>query len=161
MIAWLKRLFTDQEAEREAEKPGRTFKRLLTGDYFGLQNPEAAEEEKSAAKEEKIRKIRSLELKPVFLRYALKKTSLSDTEPRIVAAHVAFQSEVLDEKWNMVHVTEISFIVPKEEFAEFEAMAGVSLQEDFRDLTEYHGTKRYVGKERRQKPRSSPFDKVS
>jgi hypothetical protein len=61
----------------------------------------------------------------------------------------------------MVHVTEVSFIVPKEEFEEFENMAGVTLEKDFRDLTEYDGKKLYEGKERRKKPRPSPLERVS
>ncbi len=161
MIAWLKRLFGKEEKAKEEEKPGRTFKRVLTGDYFGLQNPEASSEEIAVAKQEKIDTIRTLGLKPVFLRYALKKQMLSDGIPKITAAHVAFQGEILDEKWNMVHVTEVSFIVPKEEFEEFEKMAEVSLEKDFRDLTEYDGKKLYEGKERRKKPRSSPLERVS
>jgi len=158
---WLKRLFIREEKRSEEEKPGRTFKRVLTGDYFGLQNPEASAEEIAAAKREKIEEIQKRGLKPVFLRYALKKQMLSESEPQVQAAHVAFQNEVLDEKWNMVHVTEVSFIVPREEFEEFEAMAGVSLKKDFRDLTEYDGTKHYEGKERRKRPRPSPLENVS
>ncbi len=161
MIAWLKRLFGKEEKVKEEEKPGRTFKRVLTGDYFGLQNPEASSEDVVAAKQEKIDTIRTLGLKPVFLRYTLKKQILSDGIPKITAAHVAFQSEILDEKWNMVHVTEVSFIVPKEEFEEFEQMAGVRLENDFRDLTEYDGKKLYERQERRKKTRPFPLKRVS
>jgi len=110
-------------------------------------------------KEEKIRQIEALGLKPVYLRYRLRRgAGASLQKENIEAAYVAFQKEEYDPKLNMVHVTEISFIVPKDEFAQFEAMADVSLEEDFRHL--YDDGKPYGGVERRRKPRRSPFEEM-
>jgi hypothetical protein len=156
MIQLLKKIFGfKEESKNEEEAPGRTFRRILTGDYFGLRNPDATPEMVQQAKQEKIEQIRELGLKPMFLRYARKKTQDGETE-EIEAAHVVFQKEEYDEKLHMIHVTEISFIVSKEEFDEFEKMAEVSLSEDFRDL--YHADKAYKGEERRKSPRPSPLE---
>jgi hypothetical protein len=160
MISWFKKWLGKEQAHEE-EKPGRTFKRLLTGDYFGLRSPDATPEQIKQAKTDKIETIRRLSLQPVYVRYAVKKNMRTNYKPAVTAAHVVFQKEVLDEKWHMVHVTEVSFIVPVEEFEEFEAMAGVSLAKDFRDLTEYEGGSHYTGKERRKIPRESLLEKVS
>ena len=157
MIKWLKKIFGKEEEKRETDPPGRTFKRILTGEYFGLKDVDASDASVMTAKKDKIQKIKELELSPKFLRYALKKSLKQEAEPVITAAHVVFQKEIFDEKWNMVHVTEVSFIVPKEEFSEFENMSGVSLKDDFRDLTEYNGEKIYQGKERRKTERPSVF----
>ena len=160
MLEVLKRFFGKREEhKKEEEVPGRTFKRILTGDYFGLCNPDADASAVQEAKEEKIRQIEALGLKPVYLRYRLRRgAGASRQKEDIEAAYVAFQKEEYDPKLNMVHVTEISFIVPKEEFAQFEAMAGVSLEEDFRHL--YDDGKPYAGVERRRKPRKSPFEEA-
>ncbi len=155
MFALLKKFFGGKREEKAVESPGRTFKRILTGDYFGLRNPDASVETVQQAKQEKIDKIQELGLSPKFLRYARKKMPGKEEE-RIVAAYVAFQKEEFDPKLNMVHVTEISFIVPSEEFNEFEEMAGVSLREDFRDL--YEAEQTYKGEERRKKTRPSPLE---
>ena len=136
----------------EDDTPGRTFKRILTGDYFGLRNPVATPDMIKKAKQDKIDKIKELGVKPMFLRYARKKKPGSDEET-ISAAHVVFQKEEYDDKLHMIHVTEISFIVSRDEFEEFEQMAGVKLKEDFKDL--YEVEKAYDGEERRTKPRSS------
>ena len=65
----IKRIFKkEKENQNKEEVPGRTFKRILTGDYFGLRNPDADAEAVQKAKEEKIRKIHELGLKPVYLR---------------------------------------------------------------------------------------------
>ena len=81
--------------------------------------------------------INELELVPMFVRYTYKETNRDDTqeESHPVSVHVSFQKEVFAEKWNMVHVTEISFTVNYEDFYEFEKMSGVSLTDDFRNLT--------------------------
>jgi hypothetical protein len=159
MMTLLKKLFGRKEEKKEEEEaPGRTFKRILTGDYFGLRNPDATAEMVQVAKQDKIDQIRELGLTPKFLRYARKKTLESPDEIVITAAHVVFQKEEYDDKLHMIHVTEISFLVPKEEFEEFERMAGVSLKDDFRDL--YEAEQAYKGKERRKKPRSSPLEQI-
>ncbi len=160
MLGLLKRFFGKREEhEKEEEVPGRTFKRILTGDYFGLYNPDADEDAVQQAKEDKIRQIEALGLKPVYLRYRLKRgAGASRQKEDIEAAYVAFQKEEYDPKLNMVHVTEISFIVFRDEFEQFETMAGVSLEEDFRHL--YDDGKPYKGVERRRKPRKSPFEEA-
>ncbi len=160
MFGLLKRIFgKKEENQSEEEAPGRTFRRILTGDYFGLRNPDAGEEAVQKAKEEKIRQIEELGLKPIYLRYRLGKgPGETPQKEDIEAAYVAFQKEEYDPKLNMVHVTEISFIVSKDEFTEFEAMAGVSLENDFRNL--YDNGKPYEGVDRRRKPRKSPFEEA-
>ena len=160
MFEVLKRMFGKKEANKsEEEAPGRTFKRILTGDYFGLRNSDAGEDAIQKAKEEKIRQIEEFGLKPAYLRYRLRKgAGESPQKEDIEAAYVAFQKEEYDPKLNMVHVTEISFIVSKDEFSEFETMAGVSLEKDFRNL--YDNGKPYDGVDRRKKPRKSPFEEA-
>jgi hypothetical protein len=156
MIALFKKFFDRKEEKKEeGEAPGRTFRRILTGDYFGLRNPDATAEMIASAKQEKIDQIRELGLTPKFLRYVQKKTLESPDETVISAAHVVFQKEEYDEKLHMIHVTEISFLVSKEEFVEFEQMAGVSLEKDFRNL--YETDTSYQGKDRRKAPRPSPL----
>ncbi len=108
------------------------------------------------AKQRKIDQIVELELIPMFIRYSYKnkiKTDNEDNNLEISSAHVVFQKEVLAEKWNMVHVTEISFIVNYADFEEFEKMSGVSLNNDFRDLTPDENSTSYKGKERRKEKR--------
>jgi len=157
MIHLLKKLFKKEKKDKvEEDPPGRTFKRILTGDYFSLQDLDAPSDQIHAAKQDKIDKINELALSPKFIRYSFQRR-YGDDEPLIEAAHVVFQKEVLDEKWHMVHVTEVSFIVRKEEFEEFEKMANVSLKTDFRDLTEYSQEHAYKGKERRRERRPSVF----
>ena len=160
MFGLLKRIFgKEEENQSEEEAPGRTFRRILTGDYFGLRNPDADDEAIQRAKEEKIRQIEELGLKPVYLRYRLRKGAGETPQKEdIEAAYVAFQKEEYDPKLNMVHVTEISFIVSKDEFVQFEEMAGVSLEKDFRNL--YDNGKPYEGVDRRRKPRKSPFEEA-
>jgi len=60
---------------------------------------------------------------------------------------------VHNEKWNMTHVTEISFTLDRDDFDEFEKMSGVRLNEDFRDLTAYENEDTYKGAERRKEKR--------
>ena len=153
MIKLLKKLLKGKEEHSPApDPPGRTFKRVLTGRYFGCENKEASAEEIKKAKEGKIAKIGELELKPMFLRYSYKTNG--DPSSGISSAHVVFQKEEFAKKWNMVHITEISFIVESPEFQEFEAMAGVSLEKDFRDLTTVT-EHTYTGKERRKRKREA------
>jgi hypothetical protein len=87
-----------------------------------------------------------MQLIPMFIRYSYKNKEIS-------SVHVVFQKEVLAKKWNMVHVTEISFVVNYNDFEEFEKMAGVSLKSDFRDLTPNENNTPYSGVERRKKRR--------
>jgi hypothetical protein len=142
MIKKIKSLFGTQKEEVVSDPPGRTFKKVLTGDYFdgGKKDADAI----ARSKQDKIDQIETLELLPKFLRFTYEKE-----EP--VSVHVAFQKEVFARKWNMIHVTEISFTVKASDFEEFEKMAGVSLKNDFKDLTEVH----YEGKERRKGQRTS------
>ena len=151
MIKLFKKLLGGKEEDSPAsDPPGRTFKRILTGRYFGCENKEAGTEEIQKAKQSKIDKIRELELEPMFLRYTYEVDN--DLSSKVASAHVAFQKEIFAQKWNMVHVTEVSFIVESTEFEEFEKMAGVSLEKDFRNLTTVT-EHTYKGKERRKRKR--------
>ena len=148
----LKNLFGKKTEEYIQDPPGRTFNRVLTGRYFGCEDKNADEETIANAKQEKIDQIQELELTPKFVRYTYKNATDDETveeERSPVSAHVSFQKEVFAQKWNMVHITEISFTVYSEEFEEFEKMAGVSLSKDFRDLTET----KFTGKDRRKEKR--------
>ena len=161
MIKLLQKIFGRNRRDgKEPEVPARTFRRVLTGDYFGLRNTDATAEMIQTAKQEKIDQIRSLGLKPKYLRYARKKSIENPESADILAAHVVFQNEEYDEKLHMIHVTEISFIVPKKEFEEFEKMAEVNLQKDFRDLFKDEQEHLSKGEERRGKPRTSPLDHI-
>ncbi len=142
MIKKIKSLFGTQKEEVVSDPPGRTFKKVLTGDYFDGAKKDA--DAIARSKQDKIDQIETLELLPKFLRFTYEKE-----EP--ISVHVAFQKEVFARKWNMIHVTEISFTVKASDFEEFEKMAGVSLKNDFKDLTEVH----YEGKERRKGQRTS------
>jgi len=151
MIKIFQRLLGKKEAQEVvADPPGRTFKRVLTGEYFGYDKHETDQEKIIKAKKNKINQIKELELIPMFIRYKHVKDS-------VVSTHVAFQKEVHDKKWNMIHITEISFIVFKEDFEEFEEMSGVRLSEDFRDLTAYEKDGGYKGVERRKEKRKKRF----
>ena len=142
MIKKIKSLFGTQKEEVVSDPPGRTFKKVLTGDYFDGAKKDA--DAIARSKQDKIDQINTLELLPKFLRFTYEKE-----EP--ISVRVAFQKEVFARKWNMIHVTEISFTVKASDFEEFEKMAGVSLKNDFKDLTEVQ----YEGKERRQSQRTS------
>jgi hypothetical protein len=131
--------------------PGRTFKRILTGEYFGYKeytdkDPQSCLNEK----QHKINKIKELGLDPKYIRYTYQKAT--GGSQFIKYAYVSFQKEVLAEKWNMLHITDISFIVYANDFHEFEEMANVSLEKDFQILDST--TQNYQGKERRQQPRN-------
>jgi len=165
MIEILKSLFgKKKEKEYVPDPPGRTFKRVLTGKYFGCEDVNADENSVAKAKQKKIDKITELGLIPMFIRYSYEDTSKNKKgiqagenhpDPKISSVHVVFQKEVTAEKWNMTHVTEISFTVNRSDFEEFEKMSGVSLSNDFRDLTSYENTAPYNGKERRKKKRDT------
>ncbi len=147
MIKLVKKLLgIKEEKEVVADPPGRTFKRILTGDYFGCEKNEADKHKIAQAKQNKIDQINELELVPMFIRYQYMNDS-------VISAHVAFQKEVHAEKWNMTHITEISFTVYYDEFDEFEQMSEVRLNEDFRDLTTYNNEDAYKGVERRKEKR--------
>jgi len=156
MIKLLKNVFAKKkEKEYVPDPPGRTFKRILTGRCFGCENINASEDNIAKAKQSKIDQIQELELLPVFIKYSYKDTKEEGNDKKISSAHVAFQKEVLDEKWKMVHVTEISFTIDYSEFDEFEQMSGVSLHKDFRDLTPQANEATYQGKERRKERREA------
>ena len=105
------------------------------------------------AKQDKIDQIHELELMPMYVRYTYKTTKKPDHDKKIISAHVAFQKEVLSKKWNMVHVTEISFTVNHDDLDEFEQMSGLTLNTDFRDLTPNSDIPSYQSGERRKKKR--------
>ncbi|RRS32649.1 MAG: hypothetical protein P794_00900 [Epsilonproteobacteria bacterium (ex Lamellibrachia satsuma)] len=150
MLEILKSLFfRKKKTEYIPDPPGRTFKRVLTGRYFGCEDVNADESSIEQAKQSKIDKITELGLVPMFVRYSYENTS---SDLKITSAHVVFQKEEKAENWNMVHVTEISFIVNHSDFEEFEKMAGVNLDNDFRDLTSYNDSS-YNGPEKRKEKR--------
>ncbi|HEY9190586.1 MAG TPA: hypothetical protein VIM88_06935 [Sulfurovum sp.] len=148
MIRTLKNLFkTNKEEEYVSSPPGRTFNRVLTGRYFGCENKNADAITIAEAKKEKIEQIKELELKPKFVRFSYDPARTDKHAP--VSAYVAFQKEVYAENWHMVHVTELAFTVFRDDFEEFEEMAGVSLTQDFQDLSSVN----YDGEERRREKR--------
>lgn len=154
MIEMLKNLFGKKKEEYIPDPPGRTFNRVLTGRYFGCENANADESAIATAKQEKIDQINELGLVPMFVRYTYEDTNKKDIqeeENHPISAHVTFQKEVFAEKWNMVHVTEISFIVYYADFDEFEKMSGASLTDDFRDLS----STTFNGKDRRKDKRDT------
>ena len=163
MIEILKNLFGIKNKKEDlADPPGRTFKRIETGRYFGCENVNADENNVMNAKQRKIDQIIQLELIPMFIRYSHEDTNKRITQEEenkltteISSVHVTFQKEVFAEKWNMVHVTEISFIVNRSDFNEFEKISGVSLSDDFRDLTSTENATAFKGKERRKKKRDA------
>ena len=153
MIKKIKRLLGIKEEEVIiADPPGRTFKRIHTGDYFSSEKADADPEMIARSKQNKIDQIKTWELKPKYIRFKYKQNISEDAEKdELLFAHVVFQKEVFAKKWNMLHVTEISFNVKGEDIEEFESMAEVKVNEDFIDLTEIH----YGGVERRQKERTT------
>lgn len=145
----LKKLFGKKNEQTDIPNPpGRTFNRVLTGRVFGLEDINADKNAIAKAKHEMIEQIKELELQPMFLRYSYESQKNIEIDSP-ASVHVAFQKEVFAEKWNMVHVTEISFTVLYADFEEFEQMAGVSLRNDFRDLT----STTFNGEERRKEKR--------
>ena len=153
MIEIIKSLFgKKKEEEYVPDPPGRTFNKVLTGRYFGCEDENAEECEVTKAKQGKIDQIKALELIPMFTRYTYKGTQ-DEEKQEAISVHVVFQKEVPSERQSMTHVTEISFIVNRADFEEFETMAGVSLKDDFRDLTDTGNGTAFKGKERRKKRR--------
>ncbi len=154
MLDIFKRLFGKKKEEKHIpDPPGRTFNRVVTGRYFGCEDVNADESRISHAKQGKIDQIAELELVPMFTRYSCKDTGENHPEPEVSSVHVVFQKEVSAQKGNMTHITEISFIVNRSDFEEFEKMSGFSLNDDFRDLSSNENSIKYNGKERRQKKR--------
>lgn len=154
MIKIIQKLFTKTKKKQyTSDPPGRTFKRILTGRYFGCEDVTADASKIAQAKQDKIDQIRELELMPMYVRYTYKTTKEPDHDKKIICAHVAFQKEVLAKKWNMVHVTEISFTVNHDDLDEFEQMSGVTINKDFRDLTPNSDTLSHQSGERRKKNR--------
>lgn len=150
MIEMLKNLFGRKITEEYVpDPPGRTFNRVLTGRYFGCEDKNADEADIAKAKQEKIDQINELELIPMYVRFTYDDRDDNDTQEHPTSAHVSFQKEVFAKNWNMVHVTEISFTVFRSDFKEFEKMSGVSLFEDFRDLSNTS----FSGKDRRKETR--------
>ena len=146
MFSFLKKIFSKQEEAIEPEAPGRTFNRIITSKYFGTEedNVNADAEHTAAMKQSKIDQIKTLKLKPKFLRY-----TYNNESNEIESAHVVFQKEVSSQRGSMIHVTELAFSVNAQDFEEFERMAHLSLEKDFRNLTNYE----YTGKERRKERR--------
>jgi hypothetical protein len=155
MIEMFKKIFGKKKEQTDVPNPpGRTFNRVLTGRYFGCENVNADDDTIAKAKQEKIDQIKELELVPMFIRYSYDRKrgeGIDREEDHPTSAHVAFQKEVFAENWNMVHVTEISFTVYYSDFDEFEKMAGVSLNDDFKDLT----STTFNGKDRRKDEREA------
>ena len=165
MLEIFKNLFgKKKEKEYVPDPPGRTFNRVLTGKYFGCEDVTTEESLVAEAKQKKIDQITELGLLPMFTRYSYEDTSKNKRETQVKedhpdievsSVHVVFQKEVPAEKQNMVHVTEISFTVNRSDFDEFEQMSGVSLSDDFRDLSSDENSAVFNGKERRKKKREA------
>lgn len=165
MIKIFKSLFgKKKEKEYVPDPPGRTFKRIETGKCFGCEDVNADESRIAQSKQRKIEQIAELELIPMFTKYSYEDISKnkSDTQaeehhpdPIVSSVYVVFQKEVFAEKWNMTHVTEISFTVNRSDFNEFEKMSGVSLSDDFRDLSSEGNNAAFKGKERRKNKREA------
>ena len=153
-MKFLKKLFANNKtSESLKDQPGRTFKRIDLGRFFGCELNVNDDIRILEAKNKKIEQIKALELEPKFLRYTYHSLRKEDADNLPLSVHVAFQKEVFAEKWNMIHITEISFIVNAAEFDEFEAMSGFTLEKDFRNLTVEENEHPYEGKERRKKNR--------
>jgi hypothetical protein len=153
MIKKIQEIFAKKKKEVLVEDPpGRTFKRVLTGDYFSCEKEGVDQKFIEISKQDKIDQIKTFELTPKFVRFSYEKNSFADVEDqKPLFAHVTFQKEVFAKKWNMLHVTEIAFTVRAANFEEFEEMAEVNLKTDFKDLTEVQ----YRGEERRDDKRRS------
>lgn len=144
----LKKIFRkeDKTQTERVDPPGRTFKRILTSEYFHHTDKNADDAMQHSSKACKIAQINEHELLPMYVRFVYEGDSP-------ISAHVAFQKEVFAKKWNMIHITEVSFTVNASDFSEFETMANVTLTDDFRDVTPQTG-EAYTGIERRKKKRS-------
>lgn len=150
LIKKIKNIFIkSKQKEKSKDSPGRTFKRVLTGRYFGCEDMNATDAQITQAKKEKLEQIHELELIPMYIKYTHEHSKEKRDDNDLVSAHVAFQKEILAEKWNMVHVTEISFTIHRNDFEEFEKMSGVRLN-DFKDVTPDNNTGVYQGVEKRK-----------
>lgn len=126
--------------------PGRTFKRILTGEYFGYKDIHIDASKQQKAKEKILDQINELELNPMYIHYNYNNSIISH-------AHIVFQKEILAKKWNMLHVTEISFLLYASDFKQFEEMSQLNLNDDFTNLTPITNST-YIVKERRKIPRN-------
>ena len=149
MAGILNNLLGKKTKKNKTDAPGRTFKKIITGKYFGSEYENADKERVQELKEKKIEQIKELELQPMFTRYFYREEVEDYTTAQPLSVHVVFQKEVSPENHNMVHVTELSFIVKYDEFEEFEQMAGVSLFHDFRQLSYEETPDTFVGRDRR------------
>ena len=153
MLEIFKKLFAKPvEVEQKEDKPGRTFNKILTGKYYGLDDKNADKTLISELKAKKIDQIQELELKPKYLRYNYAKNTEEYKIENAISVQVAFQKERYSQKRQMIHVSEMSFIVKAEDFDEFEKKLDISLQNDFRHL-ESENT--FDGKERRKEKRAA------
>ncbi len=165
MLEIFKNLFgKKKEKEYVPDPPGRSFNRILTGRYFGCEDVNADESHIAEAKQRKIDQITELGLLPMFTRYSYEDTGKNKRETqgredhpntKVSSVHVVFQKEVPAEKQNMVHITEISFTVNRSDFDEFEQMSGVSLSDNFKDLSSDENSVAFNGEERRKKKREA------
>ncbi|PHS32884.1 MAG: hypothetical protein COA92_05945 [Sulfurovum sp.] len=135
--------------ESKQDAPGRTFNKVITSMYFGCDDENTDEIRVAEVKQKKIDQIKELELKPMFTRYFYLEEVDDYTTAEPVSVHVVFQKEVSPEHHNMIHVTELSFIVRFEEFEEFEQMAGINLFNDFRQLSYEEDPDTFKGRDRR------------
>ena len=151
MLEIFKKLFAKPvEVEQKEDKPGRTFNKILTGKYYGLDDKNADKTLISELKAKKIDQIQELELKPKYLRYNYAKNTEEYKIENAISVKVAFQKERYSQKRQMIHVSEMSFIVKSEDFDEFEQKLGISLKNDFRHLEDENT---FDGKERRKEKR--------
>ena len=146
MLNFFKNIFSKKEETPEPEVPGRTFNRIITSKYFGCdeENSTSDAEQIAKMKQSKINQINEFELEPKFLRYTYSKDG-----GEIESAYVVFQKETTSQRGSMIHVTELAFTVRHHDFTEFETMAKISLEQDFRDLSNHQ----YNGEERRKEKR--------
>ena len=154
MFEIFKNLFGGKkEKEYVPDPPGRTFNRVITGRYFGCEDVNADESSVAEAKQKKIDQITELGLLPMFTRYSYEDTRKNKRETQVKEDHPDI--EVSAEKQNMVHVTEISFTVKRSDFDEFEQMSGVSLSDNFKDLSSDENSATNNRKERRKVKRET------
>ena len=152
MIKFLKHLFGGQiNEELEEKSTGRTFNKILTGKHFGGEDSETDESQIDKAKQDKVDQIARGGFKPMFLRYDY--DDVNSKTPQIYSAYVVFQEERFSKKGQMIHISEISFIVNRVDFEELEERLNINLIDDFRDLTSYKNSLPFTGKERRSKVR--------
>ncbi len=152
MLKIFKELFSrpKEEQQDELQQQGRTFNRILTSKYFGLEDNKADKTLIAELKEKKIQQIKELELKPKFARYIYENEVDDYTTEKPIAIQVSFQKERYSRKRQMLHVSEMSFIVKSEDFDEFEKKLDINLVNDFKHLAPENTFK---GIERRKEQR--------